>query len=233
MKLPNSLLQALLLLNSESDEVYLVGGCVRDHLIGKKSKDYDIVTDVSMDKIEEIFSTNGWKVDATGANFLVMNVSKKVYDEKEINLHRLIGPTKTYEVTERTEIYEIANFRKDSVTSDGRRPDSTEIGDITDDALRRDFTVNAIYYNPFDGGFTFPIAQSRKDIKDRVLRFVGKPKDRIKEDYLRVFRYYRFLATKGFNPDSKSLKACREMFNLAYKKTTAERVRNEIERMII
>ena len=208
MKLPNSLLQVILLLTSESDEVYLVGGCVRDHLIDKESKDYDIVTDVHMDRIETIFADNGWKVDATGKQFLVMNVSK--YGE----------------------MYEIANFRKDSKTSDGRRPDSVEIGDITDDALRRDFTVNAIYYEPMQGGFIFPLAQSKKDIKDRVLRFVGKPADRIAEDALRVFRFYRFLATKGFTADKKSMKACRTAFNKAYKTTTPERVRNEIERMI-
>ena len=231
--LPLSLLQVFQLLNSESDENYLVGGCVRDHLIGKKSKDYDIVTDVHMDRIETIFADNGWKVDATGKQFLVMNVSKK-FSRK---LERLVytSPRKASvisEIFEETVVYEIANFRKDGFSSDGRRPDSVEIGDITDDALRRDFTVNAIYYDPIQEGYIFPIAQSRQDIKDKILRFVGNPKDRIAEDYLRVFRFYRFLATKGFTADNKSMKACRTAFNKAYKATTPERVRNELESMI-
>ena len=70
------------------------------------------------------------------------------------------------------------------------------------------------------------------DIKNRKLRFIGNPKERIKEDSLRVFRFYRFLATKNLVADSQSLKACRGMFTEAYNVTTAERVRLELERLI-
>jgi len=208
MNLSQTLLQAFLLLRNESDEVYLVGGAVRDYLLGKDPKDFDISTDIHMDKIEEIFKENDWKVDATGKEFLVMFVSKN------------------------NEQFEIANFRKDGHYNDGRRPETVEIGTLEEDANRRDFTVNAIYYNPFSGEFKYPIENSKKDIKNQILRFIGRPKDRIQEDYLRIFRYYRFL-TKGFKPDKISLKACRQYFNEAYFKTTAERVRNEIERMVL
>lgn len=231
--LPNSLFQAMSLLKSESKEVYLVGGYVRDSMLKKPSKDYDLVTDVPMDKIEEIFSANGWKVDATGANFLVMNVSKKVNVERE----RFIQDTPrrgsvVTEVVEETHIYEIANFRKDGVSTDGRRPDSVEIGTMLEDAQRRDFTINAMYFDPFTGITSTPIKESLRDIMSGTLRFIGNPKDRIEEDYLRVFRFYRFMNTKGLTADKKSLKACREMFNKAYELTTPERVRNEIERMV-
>lgn len=206
MRFNISLLQLFVLLENESKNTYLVGGCVRDHLMGKKPHDFDIVTDVHMDKIEEVFSANDWKVDATGKEFLVMNVSR--------NGH----------------MYEIANFRKDGEYKDGRRPDTVEIGDVETDSARRDFTVNAIYYNPFTGKYMDPQG-GRKDLKDLRLKFIGRPKDRIKEDYLRIFRFYRFLS-KGFTPDKRSLKACREFFNEAYLKTTPERVRVEIEKMV-
>lgn len=194
-----------MLLNSQSSNNYLVGGSVRDFLMDKEPKDFDIVTDVPMDTIEALFSQNGWDVDSVGKQFLVMFVSKN------------------------SEQFEIANFRKDVGFSDGRRPDKAIIGDLQSDSERRDFTVNAIYYNPFSGTFVDP-QNGKKDLEERKLKFIGKPKDRIKEDYLRIFRFYRFL-TKGFEPDKKSLKACRELFNEAYSKTTPERVRMEIERM--
>jgi tRNA nucleotidyltransferase/poly(A) polymerase len=203
----NLLLQAYLLLSNESPNTYLVGGCVRDMLLGKTPKDFDIVTDVPMDRIQSVFESNGWVVDAVGMQFLVMFVKK------------------------RDEQFEIANFRKDVGFSDGRRPDKAEIGTLQTDAARRDFTVNSIYYNPMSQEFLDP-NNGRKDLANRVLKFIGKPHDRIREDYLRIYRFYRFLATTGFTPDKKSLAACRELFREAHEKTTAERIRNEIERMV-
>ena len=205
--LDNNLLQVFILLNSESNNNYLVGGCVSDYLLGLSPKDFDIVTDVHMDKIEEIFTQNGWKVDSVGKQFLVMFISKNNQE------------------------YEIANFRRDEGFSDGRRPDRAVIGDLESDAARRDFTVNSIYYDPIGNKFLDP-NNGLKDIESKTLKFIGKPKDRIREDFLRVFRFFRFLR-KGFKPDKKSLKACRELFNEAYLKTTPERVRMEIERMVL
>lgn len=206
MILNNNLLQVFILLNNESPNNYLIGGCVRDYLMNKQPKDYDIVTDIHMDKLEEIFKNNGWDVDSVGKQFLVMFISKDKYQ------------------------YEIANFRKDIGFSDGRRPDAVEIGDLNSDALRRDFTINSIYYNPMTNEYIDP-NEGMEDLKKRKLKFVGNPKDRIKQDYLRVFRFYRFL-TKGFKPDKRSLRACRTLFNEAYSKTCPERIREEIEKMV-
>jgi len=207
VNLNNNLLQIFMILRGFSKNNYLVGGCVRDSLIGREPKDFDIVTDVHMDVIEAAFQENGWTVDAVGKQFLVMFVSKN------------------------GEQYEIANFRKDVGFSDGRRPDEAIIGDLASDAARRDFTVNSIYYDPINGSYLDP-NNGMKDAKERILRFIGRPHDRIREDYLRIFRFYRFLS-KGFTPDKKSLKACRELFNEAYGQTTAERVRMEVERMVL
>ena len=199
-------LQIFLILNEVSKNNYLVGGCVRDELIGKTPHDYDIVTDVHMDISKPLFEENGWKVKECGEAFLVLNISKGGYQ------------------------FEIANFRKDGVYLDGRRPEKVEVGTIDEDAQRRDFTINAIYQNPLTGEVKDPTGHGLQDINTRTLRFIGKPEERIAEDKLRVFRFYRFLK-KGFYPERKSLKACRRLFNDAYVETTPERVRLELEKM--
>lgn len=200
------LLQIFLLVYDTNPNTYLVGGCVRDMLLGKTPKDYDIVTEANIDQLRPVLIENGWQVDAVGENFLVYAVSKN---------HQQ---------------FEIANFRKEYGFTDGRRPDHVEVGTLEEDAKRRDFTVNSIYYNPISDTYIDP-NNGRKDLQNRILKFVGRPHDRIKEDYLRVFRFFRFLSRLGFRPDNRSLKACREMFNEAYQKTNPERVRMEIERM--
>lgn len=203
------LMQLLMLIRDTSPKTYLVGGCVRDMLLGKKPKDYDIVTTANIPVLHEDcnrFAPNGWTVDYVGQHFGVYVFSK---DGRQ---------------------FDVANFRKD-VGGDGRRPESTLIGTLEEDAERRDFTINSIYYDPFNDHFIDPNG-GIKDLKHKILRFIGKPHDRIKEDYLRVFRFYRFLAKLGFEGHPKSLRACREMFNEAYENTTPERVRMEIERMV-
>lgn len=200
------LLQIFLLVYETNKNTFLVGGCVRDMLLGRKAKDYDLVTEANIEALKPTLLENGWQVDAVGENFLVYAVSKNHCQ------------------------FEIANFRKESGFTDGRRPDRVEIGTLEEDAKRRDFSVNSIYYNPITNTFIDP-NNGRKDISEKRLRFVGKPHDRIKEDYLRVFRFFRFLSKLGFQADPRSLKACRELFNEAYSKTNPERVRMEIERM--
>lgn len=204
----NSLLQIFMILNSQSPNNYLVGGCVRDQLLRLPVKDYDIVTDIPMEVSAALLEDNGWKVKECGEAFLVLHVSKN------------------------GEQYEIANFRKDGVYLDGRRPEKVEIGTIDEDANRRDFTINALYQDPLTGLIADPTGKGMADIGSRTLRFIGRPKDRIQEDYLRVFRFYRFLSCKNLVPDIKSMRACRQYFNEAYEKTTAERVRLELERMV-
>lgn len=205
----NMLLQLFLTVHNSSSNTWLVGGCVRDLLLGEIPKDYDIVTDANVEALREELLSNGWAVNAVGEHFLVYAVSKE---------HQQ---------------FEIANFRKEYGFSDGRRPDRVEMGTLEEDAVRRDFTVNSIYWNPISDEYKDP-NNGRKDLDRKILRFIGRPHDRIKEDYLRVFRFYRFLSKFrkiGMTADQKSLSACREIFREAYQKTNPERVRMEIERM--
>ena len=192
----------------DSVQSYIVGGAIRDMLTGNKPKDFDIVTSIPYNLLETYFAKAGWTVSRTGKAFFVLSIQK---DGRQ---------------------YEIANFRKDGIYLDGRRPETVEIGTLKDDAQRRDFTVNALYYNYVTGELKDPTGRGFEDVNRKVLRFIGKPKERIKEDYLRIFRFYRFLA-KGFFPDPKSLRACREFFNEGYPKISPDRVREELEKMTL
>jgi tRNA nucleotidyltransferase/poly(A) polymerase len=177
-------------------------------LLGREPKDYDIVTDIPYQKLIDIFTEEGgWDVKETGQNFLVITIAKN------------------------NEQFEIANFRKDGVYLDGRRPESVEIGDMIDDAYRRDFTINAIYYNPFTDVYTDPTRQGVDDLKGHIIRFIGKPKDRINEDKLRIMRAYRFASQLDFYIEVRSLKACRRAFDEMIKEIATERIKNEIEKM--
>lgn len=186
-KLSDVTQQVMAILMDNSWESCMVGGCVRDSLIGKTPKDIDFVTDISYDKMTELFKEEGFTIKETGKQFLVMIVAK---DGEE---------------------FEIANFRKDGTYEDGRRPESVEIGTIFDDSERRDMTVNALYYNLNNRTIVDPTGQGIDDIRSMTLRFVGNPKARLDEDSLRAYRFYRFLS-RGFNADPKSLRAVRGQF---------------------
>jgi poly(A) polymerase len=188
----------------------IVGGAVRDFLLGKPAKDIDLVTDADLNLIASSFENSGWTTDQVGLQSNVLFVSK------------VIG-LETY-------TFEIARFRTD-VTTDGRHAVVAN-GDINTDAWRRDFTCNALYYNPYTHTIIDPTNMGVTDIRSKILRFVGKPEQRIKEDYLRVFRYYRFLDRTGFQAHPKSLRACREYFNEACANTIPERIRLEFEKTV-
>jgi hypothetical protein len=172
------------LMNIDKDAC-VVGGCVRDAIIGQEPKDWDFVSGLDYDTLEWHFTQKGFKSKETGKQFLVLNVSKGGED------------------------FEIACFRTDGTYLDGRRPESVEVGDIESDSMRRDFSVNALYFRLSDGILLDPTGHGIKDILDMKLRFVGKPKDRLTEDSIRAYRFYRFI-DRGFEPESKSLKAVRD-----------------------
>lgn len=203
----NTLLELFLHIKTITSTAYLVGGCVRDMLLGKVPKDFDIVTNADLDALTNILKENNWKVDEAGKQFLVLIASKN------------------------NEQFEIALFRKDGLYTDGRRPDSVSVGSIEEDALRRDFTINSLYYDPFTKEYIDPTGNGLKDLKQGILRFNGKASDRIQEDYLRIFRAYRFSSQLGFNIHPKTLKACRTYFEQACKTVSGQRILIEVEKM--
>lgn len=145
---------------------YLVGGCVRDFILKKQPKDYDIATNAKPEEIEKIFD----KTIPTGKKYGTVTV---VVDGQ---------------------FFEVTTFRKDVGYSDGRRPDNiTFSNSIVEDLSRRDFTMNAIAMD-IKGDIIDPYGGA-EDIQDNIIKFVGKTKDRLEEDRLRAFRLIRFMST--------------------------------------
>lgn len=196
---------------SEEGTVCLVGGAMRDILLGGAGgtpKDWDLATDVSYDRMTCVLEDARYKINECGEDFKVLIASKNGVQ------------------------VEIANFRRDGTYTDGRRPDFVELGTIDDDASRRDFTVNAVYWDFKNECVLDPTGEGLKDIRTKTLRFVGKPQNRIKQDYLRIWRFYRFCSTKSLTPDKKSLKACRELYKEAHEIVTPQRVLQELDKLL-
>lgn len=192
--------------------LYLVGGAVRDHLLGKKPKDFDLSTDATPDEIRLILANAGFKETAPQTG---KHAPKKGYEAlSDPGQKNKIFYAKGWDqggrefvmgVKVNGEEFEIATFRKDSKSSDGRTPDKMEFADLEGDSERRDFTINSMYIP-----LTSPDGANSKLIDPHggahhlhqgEVKFVGNPKERLEEDQLRALRYIRFVTR--FGPKSK------------------------------
>ena len=165
---------------SDADqEMYIVGGAVRDALLKKTPKDYDLATDADPEAVIDIVSQDPEnKVDLTGKSFGVVRVWTQLGNE-----------------------YEIATFRKD--IGSGRRPDAVEFTSIEDDVKRRDLTINALFYD-LDSGEVVDYVGGIEDIRNATIRAVGDPAQRFQEDKLRILRAVRFAARLGSDLDPET-----------------------------
>jgi len=155
-------------------KLYIVGGAVRDALLGKTPKDYDLATNALPDKVESMMQQAGFRTLETGKAFGVINV---FIDDEE---------------------YEIATFRTD--VGSGRRPDSVEFTTIDQDVKRRDLTINALFYD-IDTGEVVDLVGGVDDLKNGIVRTVGSAKERFEEDRLRILRAIRFAGRFGSGLD--------------------------------
>lgn len=183
-------------------EALFAGGAVRDLMMGRESDDIDIATNAKPEEIERIFQ----KSYAIGKHFGVILI--------EENGHH----------------FEIATFRNDSAYGDGRRPDAVFFTDKKEDALRRDFTANALFWDPIADKL-YDFVGGEKDIRDRVLRFVGDPEQRIQEDHLRILRAIRFKNRLGFSYGEKMEESIQKNAHLV-QKVAPERVQAELTKML-
>lgn len=201
--LPEDVRHILRTLQADGHDAYAVGGCVRDRLMGVAPKDWDIATSAQPLCVKQLFA----RTFDTGLQHGTVTVL--------IN-HRP---------------YEVTTFRVDGVYLDNRRPSAvTFTTDISADLSRRDFTMNAIAYNP-DAGFVDPF-EGRKDIARKVIRCVGQPSHRFGEDALRMLRAVRFAAQLGFTVDRDTLEA---ILPLKHQLTqiSAERIREELTKLLL
>jgi tRNA nucleotidyltransferase/poly(A) polymerase len=194
--------------------LYLVGGAVRDHLMGKTPKDYDLATDATPDEIRLILRHAGFTEvrPQTGKH---APVDKKYNRYPDPGNKNRIYYAKGWDRSGREfvmgarvngEEFEIATFRKDSKSSDGRTPDRMEFAGLEDDSARRDFTINAMYIplTSADGDNSKVVDPhgGAHHLRSGDVRFVGNAKDRLQEDQLRALRYIRFLARSGKSVDT-------------------------------
>lgn len=184
---------------------YFAGGCVRDRLLGKPPQDYDIATTARPEEVQALFGLD--RTVAVGAQFGVILV-----------------------VTPHAQ-FEVATFRRDDAYVDGRRPSAVYFGNPEDDARRRDFTINGLFEDP-ESGEVLDFVGGRKDLDARLLRAIGDPRARFREDKLRLLRGVRFVAQLAFEIEPETLAATRELApEIAV--VAAERVLVELTKTIV
>jgi poly(A) polymerase len=196
-------MRAIEKLRSRGFQALLVGGCVRDLLLARPVADYDIATDARPEQVAALFPG----ASLVGAHFGVVLVRDA---EAEV---------------------QVATFRSDHAYRDGRHPEHVEFEtDPREDAARRDFTINALFWDPcrdelldFVGG--------RADLESRLIRAVGEPEQRFYEDHLRMLRAVRFAARLDFRLDPPTANAIRRLAPLA-RRVAVERVRDELVRIL-
>ena len=180
---------------------------MRDDLLGKVPKDYDVATSASPEKIREVFGRR--RTLAIGAAFGVITVLGKTKGEGQI---------------------EVATFRQDAVYSDGRHPDSVRFSTPEHDAQRRDFTINGLFFDPIEER-VIDFVNGQEDLQAGILRAIGDPEDRIDEDKLRMLRAVRFAATYELNVDPQTLAAIQHHAG-ELQIVSAERIAEEMRRML-
>lgn len=179
----------------------LAGGCVRDILLGRSPQDLDVATSALPEQVEALFT----KTIPVGKSFGVIRVLESGVE------------------------VEVATFRRDVGSADGRRPERVEYGDEKEDALRRDLTVNAMFLDPLTAELRDEVG-GWQDLQGRCLRAVGDPRLRFQEDHLRLLRVLRFHVQLGFSIEEKTWKALCELAPLAAQ-VSRERIHEEMEKM--
>ncbi|MGA7905938.1 MAG: CCA tRNA nucleotidyltransferase [Candidatus Sulfotelmatobacter sp.] len=195
-------------LRQQGFQAYLVGGCVRDLLLGREPKDYDVATNATPEQVMNIFP----ETYAVGAQFGVVLVPSA---EREGE----------------APVVEVATFRSDIGYSDGRHPDEVRFSqDPREDVARRDFTINGMLLDPVSGA-VLDYVGGRKDLESGTIRTIGDPEQRFAEDKLRMLRAVRFAARFNYAIEAATFAAVKKMAS-EIDVVSRERVRDELTRML-
>ena len=196
-------LEIIEILKKAGYEAYWAGGCVRDMLLGIEPKDFDIVTSAKLDEIERLLE----HTIPVGKQFGVIIAVKNGHN------------------------FEVATFRSDSSYSDGRRPDAVMFTNAKEDALRRDFTINALFYDPTTDK-VIDYINGQKDLDEKLVRFIGDSEKRINEDHLRILRAVRFKNCYDMQYHPDTYQAIKKYVHLI-KNISKERIADELNKMIM
>lgn len=223
MKLPAKVDKTMEALASNGFSVYAVGGSVRDALLGKEPLDWDLATNARLWNLEEIFPDA--KIISEKYSVIRRDFPLDMNKDKDLQGNQDIWGT-----PEPVPHVDIATFRTEGAYSDSRRPDRVTFVDrIEDDLKRRDFTINAIAYG-YDGLLVDPYG-GQQDLLDGVIRCIGEPAVRFKENPIRMLRSLRMAAEYDFNPESHVFQAMLHM-GRALSKAGPDRIRTDFLRLI-
>src|SRR3989344_5800184 len=216
-KIPKEVIDVVQKLRENNFEAYLVGGCVRDFLRAKKPKDWDVTTNAKPEEIQKVFEDTFYE-----------------------NQYGTVG-VKTGAKEESLAVVEITPYRVEAKYSDKRHPDKIEFAkDLQEDLGRRDFTINALALEVPKSDFKgapksdfgiIDLVDGQKDLKNKVIRAVGDPEERFREDALRLLRAVRFAAELGFKIEKRTLEAVKNNAGLL-RFISKERIRDEFVKLI-
>ncbi len=204
---------------------YLVGGCVRDLLLGREPADYDVATDATPQQVMRVFA----RTVEVGARFGVVLVPVSLlgdHDRGQGTDERGSGQGS------HPGCIEVATFRNDGIYSDGRHPDQVSFSkDPREDVQRRDFTINGLLLDPVDGGKVLDFVGGREDLRAGIVRAIGDATRRFQEDKLRLLRAIRFAARFEYEIEPRTFAAIHALAREIYK-VSKERVRDELTKML-
>ena len=201
--LPNDVLEILSTIQNHGYEAYIVGGCVRDILLNKTPYDWDITTSAKPQQIKELFTHTIDIGIEHGTVTVRMNDTN----------------------------YEVTTYRIESEYLDSRHPSQITFTNVlSEDLKRRDFTINAMAYNPNDG--LIDLFNGQQDLQNKIIRCVGHPKERFEEDALRMLRALRFRAQLDFTIEEETLNAISQCAHLL-SNISAERIQVELKKLLL
>ena len=201
---PEIIRQFASIFRENGHRLYIVGGAVRDHLLGRPNSDYDFCTDAKPEEVIPMFR----RVIPTGIKHGTVTVLFK------------------------GESFEVTTFRTEGAYSDQRHPDSvTFVTDLTEDLSRRDFTVNAFAADCLDGSI-IDLFDGMKDLKSKTIRAIGIPRERFEEDALRLMRLARFCSKLGFEPDPETKQAASQL-SASITNVSQERIYDELSKILM
>lgn len=199
----NKAIEIVAVLKKRNFEAYFAGGAVRDLLLKRNMSDIDIATSARPEDIQKIFSNSEFR----GKSFGVIVVKEGEFE------------------------FEVATFRKDLGTTDHRRPENIEYTTSLEDARRRDFTINGLFFDPIAGEIIDCVG-GIGDLKNQLIRFIGVAEQRIDEDYLRMIRAVRFAGKLNFEIEENTLKKIQTHAN-KINSISKERIREELSKMLV